>query len=44
MAKLQAKISGKGCDRVNIKIIIPFLSYPTPKRKLKNKQIKNSKN
>ena len=38
------KYGGKGCEREKIKIIIPFLSYPTPKRKLQNKQIKNSKN
>ena len=37
------KYGGKGCEREKIKIIIPFLSYPTPKRKLQNKQIKNSK-
>ena len=38
------KYGGKGCEREKIKIIIPFLSYPTPKRKFQNKEIKNSKN
>ena len=38
------KQDGKGCEREKMKIIIPFLSYPTPNRKLSNKQLKNLKN
>ena len=30
------------CEREKTKIIIPFRSYPTPNKKLQNKQLKNS--
>ena len=40
----QAKIDGKGRDRETRKIITPFHSFPTGKRKFQKKQQKNSKN
>ena len=37
------KYSGKGCEREKIKMVIPFLSYPTPKRKFQKNRKKIKK-
>ena len=44
MTSFEAKTGGKGSEREKIKIIIPFHSYQTSKRKFKKKKQKSSKN
>ena len=41
---LKKKKVGKGCERVKIRIIFPFRSYPTRNKKFQNNSKKNSKN
>ena len=44
MNSFQAKIGWKRMRKREIKMIAPFLSYPTRKKKFQKKQQKNSKN
>ena len=47
MATFQAKKDGKACERIKIKIIVPFCSYPTPNIKTPKqlaKKLKKPKN
>ena len=44
MASFKAKIGWKWQKREKIKIIVPFRSNPTPKRKLQKNSKKNSQN
>ena len=43
MDSFQEKEVGKGCERVKIRIIFPFRSYPTRNRKFKNNSKKIQK-
>ena len=43
MDSFQEKKVGKGCERVKIRIIFPFASYPTRNRKFQNNSKKIQK-